>query len=89
MVKKMLEEKESSGRRLMRMSIKQPEEFRRQLGIVKRKNIPITLLNKIIAAEPGDVIKNPTKTGKKSIKVTKLLEHRSIMAKKRIPKRYK
>ena len=64
----MLKEKESSGRRLMRLSIKHPEEFRKQLGIVKRKNIPITLLNKIIDAEPGDVIKNPTKTGKKHIK---------------------
>ncbi len=80
MVKKMLKEKESSGRRLMRLSIKHPEEFRRQLGIVKRKNIPITLLNKIIAAEPGDTIKNPTKTGKKSIKVTRLLERRSVSA---------
>ena len=76
MVKKMLKEKESSGRRLMRLSIKHPEEFRRQLGIIKRDRIPITLLNKIIDAEPGDTIKNPTKIGKKHIKVTKLLEHR-------------
>ena len=45
------------------------------------------MVYKIIAAEPGDVIKNPTKIGKKSIKVTKLLEHRSIMAKKQIPRR--
>ena len=89
MVKKMLKEKESSGRRLMRLSIKHPEEFRRQLGIIKRERIPITLLNKIIDAEPGDTIKNPTKIGKKHIKVTKLLEHRSIMAKKRIPRRSK
>lgn len=85
----MMGKKKSSGRRLMRLSIKHPEEFRRQLGIVKRERIPITLLNRIIDADPGDTIKNPTKTGKKHIKVTKLLEHRSIMAKKRIPRRYK
>jgi hypothetical protein len=52
----------------------------RQLGIPEEENIPITLLNKIIKAKPGDTITNPTKRGKKKIKVTKLLERRSILA---------
>jgi len=52
----------------------------KQLGIPEKENIPITLLNKIIAAKAGDTIKNPTQSGKKRIKVTRLLERRAILA---------
>lgn len=52
----------------------------RQLGIDEKDNIPMTLLNKIISAKAGDTIKNPTKTGKNKIKVTRLIERRAILA---------
>ncbi len=61
----------------------------RQLGIAIKDNIPKTLLNKIIKAKAGETIRNPTKSGKKRIKVTRLLEERAIFARtlKSFPKR--
>jgi len=53
----------------------------KQLGIKEKDKIPMTLLNKIIRAKAGDTITNPTKTGNKKIKVTRLLERRAILAK--------
>lgn len=53
----------------------------RQLGIEMDDKIPKTLLNKIVKAKAGDTIKNPTKEGKKRIKMTRLLERRAIFAK--------
>lgn len=53
----------------------------RQLGIPEKENIPITLLNAIIKAKPGNIIRNPTKKGKRKIKVTRLMERRAIFAK--------
>ncbi|MBU2616647.1 MAG: hypothetical protein KKB79_01545 [Nanoarchaeota archaeon] len=53
----------------------------KQLGIPQDKKIPISLLNKIIAARPGDIITNPSKLGKKRIKVTRILEKRANLAK--------
>lgn len=52
----------------------------RQLGIPVEKNIPKTLLNKIVSARPGETIKNPTTLGKPTIKVTRLMERRAILA---------
>lgn len=52
----------------------------RQLKIPEKQNIPMTLLNKIIKAKAGDTIINPTKSGLRKIKVTRLLERRSILA---------
>lgn len=52
----------------------------RQLGIPQEKNIPVTLLKKIVRARAGDTIRNPTKSGKRIIKVTTLLERRAILA---------
>ena len=52
----------------------------RQLNIPEEENIPMSLLNKIISAKAGQTITNPTKTGKRRIKVTRLLERRSILA---------
>lgn len=51
------------------------------LGISKDEKIPVSLLNKIISAKPGEIITNPTKKGKKKIKVTKRLEKRANLAK--------
>jgi hypothetical protein len=52
----------------------------KQLGVPIEEKIPKTLLRKIIKAEPGDLIKNPTKIGKRKLKVTKLMEQRSNLA---------
>ena len=54
--------------------------LRRQLQIPEGKRIPLTLLDAIISADVGDVIVNPTKTGKRRIHVTRLLERRAILA---------
>jgi len=51
-----------------------------QLGISKEKDIPITLLNKIISAKVGDVIANSPKSSKKRIRVTSLLKKRANLA---------
>lgn len=53
----------------------------KQLGVPLKKNIPITLLNKIVSAKAGQTISNPTKVGHKKVKVTRLLERRAILAK--------
>jgi len=53
----------------------------RQLGIPEEKDIPITLLNKIIETPIGKTIRNPTKRGKRLIRVTPLLKRRAVLAK--------
>ena len=40
----------------------------KQLNISEKEDIPFTLLDKIIKAKAGNIIKNPTKTGKSRIK---------------------
>ncbi len=52
----------------------------KQLEIPNNKKIPVSLLDAIINARAGDTITNPTKIGKKKIKVTRLLEERAILA---------
>jgi len=73
----------------IRKAIKRPGSLSRQLNIPIKKNIPITLLNKIIKAKAGQTIRNPTSMGKRRIKVTRLLERRAILARtlKRLPRR--
>jgi len=70
-------------------AVNKPGTLHRQLEIPKEEKIPMTLLNKIIKAKAGDVIINPAKVGKSKIKVTRLLEERTILARnlKRISKR--
>jgi len=51
----------------------------RQLDIPIEKDIPMRLLDKIVRAKAGDVITNPSKLGKRRIKVTHLLERRAIL----------
>ena len=52
----------------------------KQLSIPEDKNIPMGLLDKIVAATPGDTIKNDTAVGKTRIKVTRKMEQRAILA---------
>ncbi len=52
----------------------------KQLNIPEKNKIPFSLLNKIISAKAGQTITNPTKMGKRRIKVTRLLERRAIFA---------
>ncbi|RKX46033.1 MAG: hypothetical protein DRP27_02605 [Thermotogae bacterium] len=78
--------KKSRGRsrgktkRWIQKAIKKPGALSRQLGIPEEKNIPMTLLNRIAEAPIGSTIKNPTKTGKKTIKVTRKLKKRAVLA---------
>ncbi len=53
----------------------------KQLGIPIKKNIPVTLLNKIVRAKIGQTFRNPTKTGNVMIHVTRKLKRRSVFAK--------
>ncbi len=52
----------------------------RQLGIPIEENIPVTLLKRIRDSDIGEVVRNPTKKGKKQFRVTKLLKRRSVLA---------
>ena len=61
-------------------AIRHPGALSRQLGIPVEEDIPITLLRKIKNAEIGDVIRNPTKTGKRRITVTSKLKKRAVLA---------
>lgn len=67
-------------KKFIKKAIKKPGALSRQLNIPIKENIPMSLLNKIIKAKAGDTIINPTKLGKRRIKVTRLLERRSILA---------
>jgi len=61
-------------------AVKKPGALSRQLEIPIEKDIPKRLLQKISKAKIGTVVKNPTKTGKKKIKVTPLLKKRAVLA---------
>ena len=66
--------------KFIQKAIKKKGALSRQLGIPEKKNIPMSLLNKVIRAKAGQTITNPTATGKRRIKVTRLLERRAILA---------
>lgn len=55
---------------------RKPGALHRQLSIAKGARIPKTLLAEIHGADAGEVIKNPTKTGRQRYKVTPLLKRR-------------
>jgi len=61
-------------------AIKHPGALKEQLGVPKEKKIPTKLLKAIIQAKAGETIRNPTKVGKRRIKVTRKLERRAICA---------
>ena len=52
----------------------------KQLGVPMTKTIPKTLLAKIKASPIGQTVKNPSKNGKRRIKVTRLLKKRAVLA---------
>ena len=68
------------GRYWIQRAIKHRGALHRQLKIPPRKKIPIKLLKAIVRAKAGQTIRNPTKVGKRRIKVTRLLERRAILA---------
>lgn len=55
---------------------RKPGALHRQLGISKDTKIPTTLLRTILNADTGNVVKNPTKVGKRKYKVTTLMQRR-------------
>ncbi len=61
-------------------AIKHPGALHKHLGIPMNKKIPKTLLVEIKEAEVGQIIKNPTKTGKRRIKVTETLKKEATLA---------
>lgn len=54
--------------------------LRSQLQIPTNKLIPMSLIEKVSRSKVGKTITNPSLIGKKTIKVTKLLKKRSILA---------
>ena len=64
----------------IRRSVKKKGGLSRQLGIPEKDNIPVTLLKKIKAAPIGSTVSNPTKTGKRRIKVTRKMKQRATLA---------
>ena len=61
-------------------AVKRPGALSRQLGIPIKDNIPKTLLEKIAKTPIGKTIRNPTKKGKRRIKVTRKLKRRAVLA---------
>lgn len=55
---------------------RKPGALHRQLVISQDTRIPKTLLATIQNAETGDVIKNPTKIGRRRYRVTTLMQRR-------------
>lgn len=53
-----------------------PGALHRQLGIPKDKKIPVTLMRRILKADTGDVVKNPTRVGRRRYRVTTLMQRR-------------
>jgi len=64
----------------IRKAIKKPGALRRALRIPAEKKIPTKLLRRITKAKAGQTITNPTRVGKRRIRVTRLLERRAILA---------
>jgi hypothetical protein len=55
---------------------RKPGALHRQLGIPGDTKIPVNLMRRILKANTGDVVKNPTKTGRRTYKVTTLMQRR-------------
>jgi len=67
-------------RRWIRHAIKRRGALSRQLRIPERENIPITLLRRIRAAPIGATVRNPTTKGRRTIRVTRLVKRRAVLA---------
>ncbi len=72
--------KRKGKKRWIRKAVKKKGGLSRQLNIPEKENIPVSLLKKIRNAKIGTTITNPTKTGKKKIKVTRKLKRRAVLA---------
>ena len=57
-------------------AMKRKGALHRQLGIPQETKIPKTLLTTILKADTGDVVKNPTKVGRRRYRVTTLMQQR-------------
>jgi hypothetical protein len=57
-----------------------PGSLHRMLDVPQSETIPFTLLDKTCHTPIGKTVKNPTQTGKKKVKVTKLVKKRSCLA---------
>ena len=72
--------KRKKGKLWIKGAIGKKGALSRQLRIPEEQNIPVSLLSKIKTAKIGSTVKNPTGTGKKRFKVTRLLKQRSVLA---------
>jgi CxxC motif-containing protein len=61
-------------------AIRKKGSLSRQLGIPEEENIPKQLLQEIRKAKIGETVQNPTQTGNRVIKVTRLLKKRAVLA---------
>ena len=61
-------------------AIHKPGKLHSDLEIPKQEKIPMKLLDAIVNAKAGDVIKNPVNIGKRKILVTRKIEQRAILA---------
>jgi hypothetical protein len=52
----------------------------KQLGVPMNKRIPKRLLSRIKSADIGKTVHNPSRTGKRRVKVTGLLKKRAVLA---------
>ncbi len=68
-------------KRWIQRAIHRPGKLHSDLGTPNVEKLPIQLLNSIIKATVGHIIKNPTSKGKKKILVTRKIEQRAILAK--------
>lgn len=70
-------------RKLWIKRVVKPEEkglFHKQLGVPVKQRIPKTLVKEIVETPIGKKVRNPTKIGKKSMKVTRLMKQRAVFA---------
>ncbi len=65
--------------------------FSRQLGILEKEKIPDLLISRIIKSKKNRTITNPSRLGRKRIKITTLLKKRANLVRnlKRIAERRK
>lgn len=76
-------------KRFIKKAVTRKGALRIQLNIPKDRNIPMPLLDRIINSKPGVIVNNPTRTGNRKIKVTRLLKKRAVLGRnlKRLPKK--
>jgi hypothetical protein len=67
-------------KRWIQKAIHRPGKLHSDLEIPKGEKIPMSLLNALVKAKAGEIVKNPTKVGKKKIVLTRKIEQRAILA---------